>query len=139
MRCERILPSRHTACGSALEASGRCVRCDRRAAGQCWECGAPRTNNRRRGLLCRSCAAAAVVTAQERYAQKPDTKARRQAVAAVVNQRPEVKARRARLLYAWRHANPERLRKMADKARAMYSNRVQHATGATASRGVSES
>jgi hypothetical protein len=80
-----------------------------------------------------------VVTAQGRYAQKPDTKARRQAVAAVVNQRPEVKARRARLLYAWRHANPDRLRAMADKARAMYSNRVQHSTCATAPRGASES
>lgn len=80
-----------------------------------------------------------MVTTQERYAQKPDTKARRQAVAAIVNQRPEVKARRARLLYAWRHANPERLRAMADKARAMYTNRVQHSTGATASRKASES
>jgi hypothetical protein len=80
-----------------------------------------------------------MVTTQERYAQKPDTKARRQAVAAIVNKRPEVKARRARLLYAWRHANPERLRAMADKARAMYSHRVQHPTGATASRGASES
>ena len=139
MDCQRILPSRHTACGSALDVSGRCERCDRRAAGQCWECGAPRTNNRQRGLLCRLCAAAAFAAVQLRYAQKPDTKARRQAVAAVVNQRPEVKARRARLLYAWRHANPERLRAMADKARAMYSNRVQHSTGATASRGASES
>lgn len=139
MRCSRILPSRHTTCGSALEASGRCKRCDRRADGKCWECGAPRTNNRRRGLLCRACAAAALAAVQQRYAMKPETKARRQAVAAKVNQRPEVKARRARLLYAWRHANPERLRAMADKARAMYSNRVQHLSGATASRGTSES
>ena len=139
MRCSRILPSRHTTCGSTLEADGRCVRCDRRADGKCWECGAPRTNNRRRGLLCRECAAAALAAVQQRYAMKPETKARRQAIAATVNQRPEVKARRARLLYAWRHANPERLRAMADKARAMYSNRVQHLSGATASRGASES
>ena len=102
MHCQSILPSRHTTCGSVLEADGRCARCDRRAAGQCWACGATRSNGKRRGLLCRACAAAAVVTAQQRYATKPDTKRRRQAVAAVVNRQPEVKARRARLLAAWR-------------------------------------
>jgi hypothetical protein len=80
-----------------------------------------------------------VVAAQARYAAREDARARRRERAAVVNQRPEVKARRARLLYAWRHADPERLRTMAAKARALYRYRVQHATGAKASRRANES
>jgi hypothetical protein len=135
LRCTRKLPSRHTTCGSTLDADGRCERCIRRAAGLCWSCGAPRSNSKRRGLLCRGCAAAEVAASQARYAAREDARAARRERAAVVNQRPDVKARRARLLYAWRHADPERLRTMAAKARALYTTRVQHPTGATAPRG----
>jgi len=139
MHCTRRLPSRHTTCGSALDPAGRCERCDRRAAGGCWACGARRTNSRGRGLLCAACAAAEVVAAQARYAAREDARARRRERATVVNKRPEVKERRARLLYAWRHADPERLRTMAAKARALYRYRVQHATGAKSSRRANES
>lgn len=89
----------------------RCLRCEARAAGRCWNCGKPRTNDLSRGVFCEPCGRAAFRLAQKRTESSPERKkARKDYDRKRWHQMPEVRARRIEQRRAWLEANPERVK-----------------------------
>lgn len=114
-RCENSL-GRRGPCNQPLQvetdANGvvryRCVRCEARAAGRCWHCGARRTNHPKLGVYCDPCAFRAYRTAQQRTHSSPEHKATKQAYDRHRSRDPEIAARKAAQVRAFHAANPEK-------------------------------
>lgn len=89
----------------------RCLRCEARAAGRCWNCGKPRTNDPKIGVFCDPCGRAAFRAAQRRSNASPERKKARKAYDRKRwRQLPEVRARRKATRAAWMEANPDKVR-----------------------------
>ena len=89
----------------------RCVRCDARAAGRCWNCGKPRTNDLQRGVFCTPCGKAAFRISQRRTESSPERAKKRKAYDRKRwHEMPEVRARRMEKRRAWLAANTDRVK-----------------------------
>lgn len=136
-RCENVL-NRRGPCNQPLridtDGSGvvrfRCVRCEARARGCCWNCGKLRTNHPTRGVFCDPCGYAAYRMAQRRTESSPE---RRQARKAYDKRRwrhdPEARERRKATRAAWIKAHPEKVR---EYKRREAQRHKQHARSTTA-------
>lgn len=115
-RCEKSL-GRRGRCGTVLveriDGIGRmlfeCPRCVRRAAGFCWQCGRPRSNDRARGLYCSTCFAASYRESQKRCEASAERKEKRGKYDRMRWLDPEVRARKVETRRAWMAAHPEKV------------------------------
>ncbi len=88
----------------------RCTRCEARAAGNCWNCGKPRSNHPILGVYCTSCAKAALQTAKKRGEASPERKRSRRRYDQRRNADPTLKEHRLAQKREWRKNNRDKVR-----------------------------
>ena len=87
----------------------RCLRCEARAAGRCWNCGKPRTNDLVRGLFCTPCGVASRRLSQQRSELAPERKRQRAAYDRARWRDPVKGPKKYAASKAWLAAHPEKV------------------------------
>lgn len=102
----------------------RCIRCEARAKGRCWNCGKPRDNDLKRGVFCKPCGFASYRIAQIRSESSPERQKVRREYDRKRWKDPEARAKKLEARRRWLESRPEKVREYK------FKDKLRHALGA---------